>query len=205
MKTTDPISPLRFSPIGVGLVMALATLPLVAPTVAWVWHLTAQESLWQFAEQVRPFTLFVTSVVAMPKLYDLEIPIHELVYAVLLAGWVIVMALYAILLFRFRRHIPAWVRSKKAREAERMQTAKSWTLPAMYLLSLLILVDIVVFGQVFSYAWLGIGYQAPSFGGSMFRLGVPFFLFYVFSLGILQRTFFRLYRDTAVRQVGLGR
>jgi hypothetical protein len=177
MKTTDPISPLRFSPIGVGLVMALACLPLVVHAVAWVWQLTAPKSLWQIAEQLRPFTLFVTSVVAMPKLDDLEIPVHELVYAVLLAGWAIVMALYAILLFGFRRHIPAWVRSKKAREAERMQTAKPWTLPAMYLLSLLILVDILVFGQIFSFAWLGIGDRAPSFGEAMIRLSVPFLVF----------------------------
>jgi|SoiMethySBSTD1v2_1073268.scaffolds.fasta_scaffold1042691_2 hypothetical protein len=203
MKTTDPISPLRFSPIGVGLVMALACLPLVVPTVAWVWHLTAQKSLWQVAEQLRPFTLFVTSVVAMPKLDDLEIPVHELVYAVLLAGWAIVMALYVILLFRFRRHIPAWIRSKKGREAGRMQTAKSWTLPAMYLLWFVILVDILVFGQIFSFAWLGIGYQAPSFGEAMFRLSVPFLVFYVFSLNIVPRIMFRFYRDTSFKRVGV--
>jgi hypothetical protein len=205
MKTTDPISPLRFSPIGVGLVTAVACLPLVVPTVAWVWNLTAQKSLWQVAEQLRPFTLFVTSVVAMPRYFDLEIPVHELVYALVLAGWAIVMLLYAVVLFQFRRHIPAWVRSKKVHEFERKQAAKPWAMPIIGLLCFAMLIDIVVFGQIFSYAWLGIGYQAPSFGGSMFRLGVPFFLFYVFSLGILQRMLFRFYRDPPVKQVGAGR
>ena len=204
MKTSDPTSPLQFSPTGMRLAMALAALPLVVPTGAWVWNLTAPESLWQLTAQLRPFTLSVTSMVAMPQFYDLDFPVHDLVYALLLAGWAIVIPLYAIQLFRFRRHIPAWARSKKGREAERMQTAKPWTLPMMYLLTLVILADILLFGQIFSFACLGIGYGDLGFGRSMFHLGLALFIFYLFSLGILQRMFFRLYRNTPIKQVGIG-
>ena len=185
--------------------MALACLPLVIPTAAWLWNMAAPESLWPFAEQLRPFSLSVTSLVAMPMVDDLELPVHELVYALLLVGWTILVPLRAILLFRFRRHIPGWVRSKQARENAAALKEKPWSLPFMCLIWLVILLDIMLFGQIFSFAWLGIGDQAPSFGEAMFRLGAAFFLFYGSSVIILQKMMFRLYRDLRVRQIGIGR
>ena len=174
--------------------MALACLPLVIPTAAWLWNMAAPESLWPFAEQLRPFSLSVTSLVAMP-----------LVYALLLVGWTILVPLRAILLFRFRRHIPGWVRSKQARENAAALKEKPWSLPFMCLIWLVILLDITLFGQIFSFAWLGIGDQAPSFGEAMFRLGAAFFLFYGSSVTILQKMMFRFYRDLTVKQIGIGR
>jgi len=85
----------------------------------------------------------------------------------MLVGWVFFILLHAINLFRFRRHIPAWVRSKTGREAERMQTQKAWSLPVGYLVWLVMLLDILVFGQIIHYAEFGVGNGLPSFGASM--------------------------------------
>jgi hypothetical protein len=185
--------------------MALACVPLVVPMVAWFWFFMAPEGLWRLAERLWPYTLAVTSLIAMPKVQGVGLPVHELVYAILLAGLAIAMPLHAILLFRFRRHIPAWIRSKTGREAERMQTAKPWALPIMYLLWFLALLDILFFGQIIFIAEFSFGHRLSAFGDSMFRLGCVFFLFYVFGLGILQRTLFRVYRDSPSQQADLGR
>jgi hypothetical protein len=206
MKTGKPISPLQFSPIGGRVGLAMLFMPLAIAAIAWVWALASPDSLWQVANAARSFSFYVTSLVAMPAVYDPEFPVQSFFYALVLVGWVIFTPLHVILLFRFRRHIPTWLRSKAAREAEKMQRHKPWLLPAAYLIWFVMLLDILFFGQIIQFAELGISNSNghPSFGASMFRLGGTLFLFYALTMAVVQRAIFRLYRDkNPIAQAGI--
>lgn len=201
MKTVRVISPQQFSPIGSWLLKPLVSIPIVVPTAAWLWNKAEPESLWQFAEQLRPFSLSVTARVAMPMVYDTDRPVHDMVYALLLVGWTLLVPLQATLLFRFRRHIPVWVRSWQARKITVALNERSCSLPFISLIWLAILLDILFFGRIVALAELVI----PRFGQSMFCLGGAFTVFYGATLMIAQRIMFRIYRDRSVKQVGIGR
>jgi len=68
---------MQFSPIATRIAWAMWILPLAIATAAWVWHVTAPESLWHAADALQPFSFRVTSFVAMPVAYDLVLPVHS--------------------------------------------------------------------------------------------------------------------------------